>query len=160
MSEQELAGLIKNHLDNFSTSFGNTITRSIDHLVAQHEKISQQTIDQDRRIDRLELLLENNMKQHSELVQTVKTATKNISEIALGQSNLDRDRRRFEEDIDTIYHKMNDWQNECTKKYESAAADISTIRNRVNKIYIVSGTISAVIGGIIGLSGLAVKVFF
>lgn len=135
MSEQELAGLIKNHLDNFSTSFGNTITRSIDHLVAQHEKISQQTIDQDRRIDRLELLLENNMKQHSELVQTVKTATKNISEIALGQSDLDRDRRRFEKDVEAIYDKMERWQTECTQKYEDASQEIRTTQAKVNKIY-------------------------
>ena len=135
MSEQELAGLIKNHLDNFSTSFGNTITRSIDHLVAQHEKISQQTIDQDRRIDRLELLLENNMKQHSELVQTVKTATKNISEIALGQADLDRDRRRFEKDVEAIYDKMERWQTECTQKYEGASQEIRATQAKVNKIY-------------------------
>lgn len=165
MSDQ-IADIVKNHLESFSSSFGNTITRSIDHLVAQQEKASDyqqkladQAANQDRRIDRLEIIVENTNKQVdstnkqvSEVLETVKAVTTSITEIATRQSSIDHDRQRHSEEVDALYHKMDLWQQDCAKKHDAVCNEVAALKTKVQRIYItvtVFGAIAAIVAQVV-----------
>lgn len=161
MPNQNIADLVKNHLDAFSLNFGNAITKSVDHLVAQQEKLAQESISQDKRIDRLELLIENLAKQVDKQTHETSKVLNTINEIALNQSNIDHDRRRFGEDIDALDYKLNKWQEDCTSKYNDANKEISKLQKEINRIYFTAAGVSGaavVVGWVITTVLKALKV--
>lgn len=148
-----IADIVKSHLDTFSSTFGASITRTIDHLVQQQERqiqnqeaIAKENASQDKRIERLELLVEQLIKREEESLkrqerqshefrQEVKKVLGVQNKVALTMSNIDHDRRRQNEDIDAVNYKVERWQSECTSKYNDLERDHKDLKDKVNKIY-------------------------
>jgi len=151
VSENQIAEIIKSHLESFSS----VIARSVDNLAEQTAKNAEHTAKNTNDISKLETVVENLVeitkerderltKSVEKVMQSLSDASLESKQLAMEYQRLEHDRTKAKEDVETLYSKMSDMQNACDKNKEEHGKELTELKNKISKIYIIASTLAAV----------------
>jgi uncharacterized phage infection (PIP) family protein YhgE len=159
VNEEQIAKILERQFDKYSLNFASTITRSVDHLIERQEQItknqeelSKAAAANERRMDRIELIVERVTEQQAETNTFLKETAKTVSEIALNQSNIEHDRRDQGEKLLALHDEISKIKEDIEEDFKKLEGEVSSLTKKMDRIYITVtavGSIAAVVAWVI-----------